>query len=117
MSRKKWMIVLVIGVLVLAAGGGAAFLFLGSKQTISSATSPDGSWFVAVIATPHLISGSYDIVIVQGDGQGKMLPGGMVVGLESDLAKAGTRHAVTFVDNNTAKVGSRIVERPASLRK
>lgn len=117
--KPKWMVVLAIGVLVLAVVGGGALLFPGSKPetTVSSATSPDGGWSIAVVATPHVFTGSYDMVVFHGDGQGKKLPGGMVIGLDGDLAAAERRYAISFVDNNTAKVGNRSFERPASLRK
>jgi hypothetical protein len=87
-----------------------------SDQPISSATSPDGTWSVAVVARPHL-SGSYDISVEVRDTQGQIVGGGFVVDNTRDLDRAKRVHAVRFVDNDTAKVGTRTVDKPSSIRK
>jgi hypothetical protein len=124
MSRRVRSIAVIGVILVLAFVGvlGALgflvspFLVLSEEpRMVSEATSPDGTWSVEVLAKPRL-TGGYDIVIVDGDGHGKKAPGGIAIGLTRDLTAAQASHAVTFVDNNTAKVGSRTHERPASFR-
>jgi hypothetical protein len=121
MPRKKRLILLAIGVLVLAVGGGVGFLFFENEpQTVSTATSPDGSWSVAVIAKPHMFSGSYDIEIHVYDAAGNAKGGGYVINLTS-LDDAKKIHVVSFVDNKTAKVtlsqgGSSTIEKTAYFK-
>jgi hypothetical protein len=118
MSRQTRIGLITGGVLLLALVGIIAFLLLPKEpQTISKATSPDGAWSVEVVATPHLLSGSYDIVVYFVDGRGNRLPGGMTVDVTRDLTAAKTRHAVTFVDDRTAKVGSHTLEKPNAIGK
>ena len=120
MSRQAWFLIVVA---VVVAGVllslGVIWLFPGqhqSEQTLSSATSPDGTWSVAVLARPQL-SGSYDISVEVRDAQGQIVDGGFVVDNTRDLDRARKAHAVSFVDNNTAKVGTRTVDKPSSIRK
>jgi hypothetical protein len=118
MFRHVWLIVAVAGVLLLlgvVVVVGIGLLF-GRQQTISAATSPDGTWSVEVLARPHALTGSYDIIIEVRDGQGQKVGGGSVVGLTRDLASARRAHAVSFVDNNTAKVGKRTINKPSLIR-
>src|SRR5262245_26392372 len=104
MTRRMRMSLIFGAALLLVIGVIGLLLWPGKPQTVSKATSPDGTWSVEVRANPRL-TGSYDIVVYVLDGQGKQLTGGMVVDLTGDLAAARTRHAVTFVDNKTAKAG------------
>ena len=121
MSRRVRIVVIIGVALLLAILGVLGFLISPllvlseEPKTLSAATSPDGKWTIEVVAKPRL-SGAYDIVILDGDGHGKKEPGGSVIGLTRDLTAAQAGHVITFVDNNTAKVGGRTHEKPASLR-
>jgi hypothetical protein len=109
--------VTVFGVLGAVTWSATAILSRSNEPiTLSEATSPDGTWSIQVVAKPQMMGG-YDIVLFEGDGQGKMLPGSAVIDLTRDLDAARNRHLVRFVDDNTAQVGSRTLERPSSLRK
>jgi hypothetical protein len=115
MSRRAWIIVAVAGALLLLGTTGALLLTPGQPQTISEATSPDKTWSVAVIARPRFLGSSYDIVVEVRDSQGKHM-NGHVVDLTHDLEAARKARAVSFVDNNTAMVGNRKIEKPDFLR-
>src|ERR1043166_4903902 len=109
MSRRAWIIVAVAGMLLLLGAVGALLLSSGQSQTISEATSPDTTWSVVVVARPHFLSGSYDVVVEVRDAQGKRMSG-HVVDLTRDLEAARKAHAVSFTDNNSAMVGNRNIE-------
>src|SRR5438067_2192758 len=62
MSRRKW-IIGGVAVLVIVCLGVVGMLVLSDQpQLLSSATSPDETWSVAVVGQP-LLSGSYEIVV------------------------------------------------------
>jgi hypothetical protein len=115
MLRRKW---LIVGVLLVTAVvmGAIGILTWDRTQTLSAATSPDGAWSVAVIAKPHVFTGSYDIVVQVRDKAGNPMPGAFVIDLTHDLANAERRHAVRFIDAKTAKVGERTVVRGSYLQ-
>jgi hypothetical protein len=115
MTSMKWWIALGIGVLVLFVVGAVLLLQHSGPQVISSATSPDGSWSVAVLARPHLLSGSYDISVQVRDAIDTPTTGGFVIDLTS-LETARKRHVVRFLDDQTAKVGDRVVTKQAHFK-
>ncbi len=117
MKPRIWMIAGAAVAVALLLGAGVCLMLPGlleREQQVSAATSPDGSWSVAVVARPKL-SGSYDIVVEVRDSRGKG-PGAFVVGLTRDLGAAAREHAVSFVDGATAKVGSRTLEKSNFIR-
>ena len=84
---------------------------LAGEQQVSAATSPDGTWSVAVVGYPTF-SGSYELVVEVHDARGVAVPGAsFVVDLTRDLSKARRDHAVRFVDNTTANVGDRTLKK------
>jgi hypothetical protein len=117
MQRRIWVIVGTVAA-VLALSGVAILLIpglLAKERPISEATSPDGSWSVAVVAHPT-VSGSYELVVEVRDAHGQLAGESFVIGLTRNLVAAEQEHAVKFIDNATAKVGSRILEKAKFIR-
>jgi hypothetical protein len=111
----------------IAVGAGALFLAVGSfviwrtltaeSPELSRATSPDGTWSVAVEGNRQL-SGSYEIVVKIYDAQGQVVPNGsFVVGMAGNRADAERDYAVTFEGNEVARVGKvRTIEKSKYFR-
>jgi hypothetical protein len=111
MSRRTW--VFLGAVTVVAASLGVAGVLLSSdrRQTLSEASSPDGTWSVAVVGR-RLLTGAWEVVVEVRDSEGRVVPGGaFVVDLTRDLTGAERTHAVRFLDNATAKVGGRTLDK------
>jgi hypothetical protein len=101
---------------VIVAVGAASVWLLSDRRPVSAATSPDGSWSVAVVGQRRL-DGAYDLVVEVRDRGGQVAPGGaFVVGLTRDLRAAERDHAVCFLDSNTAQVGSRTLQRARFIK-
>jgi hypothetical protein len=119
MRRRVWIVgsvSLVVVVVLALAGIGLTHLTAEQEQPLSTATSPDGSWSVSVVGKRRL-SGAYELVVKVRDARGQETPGGsFVVGLTRDLAAAERDQAVSFIDNATAKVGSRTLEKAKFIR-
>jgi hypothetical protein len=116
MSRFGWLPFGIVVVFLVGLGVVALFYLTDDRETLAEATSPDGTWSVAVLARPRFLSGAYDITVEARDAQGQPTSGGFVVDLTRDLDAARKAHAVKFVDNNTAMVGNRTIAKPPSLR-
>jgi hypothetical protein len=115
--RRFWVIAGSVAA-ALALGGVVLVLVPGlltKNRPISEATSPDGSWSVAVVAHPT-VGGSHELVVEVRDGRGQLAGESFVVGLTRDLDAAQREYAVKFVDNVTAKVGSRTLEKAKFIR-
>lgn len=111
MSRRGWVIIAITAGALLAVAGLVVLVQLPDKpQTLSSATSPDGTWSIEVIAKQRF-QGAYDIVVQIREKDGGVSSGG-VMGLERDLAAAKRKYGVLFIDNTTAKVGGHTVKKP-----
>jgi hypothetical protein len=111
MSRRWGLIIAIAAVCLLVIIVGGKQAFSSRQQTIGFATSPDGTWSVEVIAKPHLLTGSFDIVVEAKDAKGKVMGSEVFVGLMGDLNSARHSYAATYIDNDTARVENR------SLRK
>ncbi len=109
MSRRFWLLASVL--VVLLALGAVGLFLLTEPHPIAAATSPDGTWSVTVVGQ-RLLTGAYEIVVRVQSTQGQPVrTEGFVVGLTGDLDAARRNHAITFVDDSTAKVGTRILKK------
>ena len=80
-------------------------------RLISSATSPDGSWSVALIGKWKL-TGWYELFVEVRDRRGALPRGGaFVVGYANDLDAAKQTHAVQFHGNEVARVADWTLEK------
>ncbi|MGI9515805.1 MAG: hypothetical protein ACR2NP_02055 [Pirellulaceae bacterium] len=102
----------ILTALLLMAIGVVVVLVIqrSAPRTISQETSPDGSWLVRVEASPQLLGG-YEVVVRVGNAQGVIEQGGFVIGLLDNLDSAEITYRVTFDDNETARIGDRVIEK------
>src|SRR5437763_1565523 len=103
MSRR-WLIALGFAALLgVAAVVGWTVAF--RRHVVSEATSPDGTWGVAVLGR-RLLDGQYELVAEVRDARGRPVPGGAsVVGITTwENARSG--YAVRFDGPGVARVGN-----------
>ncbi len=106
MKRPLLILLCLVPVVLVALCGVGGMLFL-RERPISSATSPDGTWSIAVVGLPRL-NGAYEIAIRTTDQAGKPAPvnGSYVAGIKGSLDSAKLDFVVRFVDNETASLGT-----------
>lgn len=96
----------VIGCVLVAVGyGGLAWLF--REKAVSAASSPDGSWSVAVVARRAFLNNAHHVIVKVRDRDGNDAPinGAIEIGIGWDVEKMKSFYEVRFVDNQTALVG------------
>jgi hypothetical protein len=91
-------------------------MMTAESPELSRATSPDGTWSVAVYGN-RLWSGSYEIVVRIYDAQGQVVPNGaFVIGIAGTRADVERDYAVTFESNEVARAGKRKIEKSKYIR-
>jgi hypothetical protein len=117
MTRRVKVLIAVGGVAAVILAFVAWRVLTAESPVLSRASSPDGTWSVAVLGNWQP-SGSHEIVVEVRDAQGRVAPNGaFVVGIAPDGAAAERDYAVTFESDEVARVGrSRTVEKSRYIR-
>lgn len=116
MRRREWVFAGAI-LLALAAVGGTGVWFLPQDRPASAATSPDGSWSVAVVGKRRF-NGAYELVVEVRDRGGRLAPAGaFVAGLSRDPGAAERNYPVRFLDSESAQVGDRSLKKAEFFRR
>lgn len=113
---KRRIVTVVLTLLLLVAvcgfGGLGGIMFFFRERPVSQATSPDGSWTIAVVGRLW-INGSCEVMVRIKNRSGIPAPvnGNYVAGHTSSLDRAKLDYAVSFLDNETAKIGQRTLQK------
>jgi hypothetical protein len=117
MTRRAKVLTVVAGIAVVVISLIVWRVLRQESPVLSQASSPDGTWSVAVLGNRQL-SGSYEIVVHVRDSEQRVAPtGAFVVGIASDRAAAVRDYAVMFESNEVARVGRTVtIEKSKYIR-